>query len=285
VVNTPGVHFIARTSTFTCAPTEASNEYTYDIPLTVVGFPTVNAGPEITDICQGDVTDSLGGIVGGGAMQGTWASSQGGTFSPSASTLNSSWIPPASYSGTTTLTLTTLSVPPCSEVSASKTVTVLANPIPIVVQNEETLYVINGPFSSYQWFRNGVIVSGAVLDYYTPELSGNFTVQVQNSNGCTNNSEIIDLNVGISIIQSSYKLFIFPNPSNGQFLIEADFKVSTDVTIVVRDIFGRELVQPEIIKDITSLHKLFDLSHLSDGVYYIHVDGSEGLAVKPLVKN
>ena len=93
--------------------------------------PTVSAGSALVAICQGGTSAALGGSVGGSATGGTWTSSvPGGTFSPNATTLNATWTPPAAYTGTATLTLTT-SGGSCGVATASKTLVV--NPIPTAV--------------------------------------------------------------------------------------------------------------------------------------------------------
>lgn len=75
-------------------------------PIVVNALPIATAGANAT-ICQGGTTTALGGLVSGSASGGTWSSSAGGTFTPNANNLNATWTPPAGFSGTTTLTLTT----------------------------------------------------------------------------------------------------------------------------------------------------------------------------------
>lgn len=130
--------FASNTITISGTPT-ASGTFNYSIPLTGCGAvnatgtitvtpnPTVNVGPGLAAICQGGVSAALGGSVNAPATSGTWTSSAGGTFSPSATTLNATWTPPAGYTGTATLTLTS-SGGSCGTTSASKSITV--NPLP-----------------------------------------------------------------------------------------------------------------------------------------------------------
>ena len=109
------------TSGGTCGTTSASKD------VKVNPNPTVNIGPAIADICQGGTTVALGSSVGGGATGGTWSTPAGGTFNPNVNALNATWTPPAGYSGTATLTLTT-SGGSCGSTSASKDVKVNPNP-------------------------------------------------------------------------------------------------------------------------------------------------------------
>ena len=77
------------------------------ITNTVLPLPTAEAGTALADICEGGTTGPLSGVIGGSATGGAWSSADGGTFLPSASDLDATWTPPAGFSGTATLTLTT----------------------------------------------------------------------------------------------------------------------------------------------------------------------------------
>ncbi len=97
--------------------------------IVVNSNPTVNVGPAMAAICQGSTSAGLGGAMGGSSTSVTWSSSAGGTFNPNATTLNATWTPPASYSGTATLTLTS-SGGSCGSATASKNI--IVNPRPVV---------------------------------------------------------------------------------------------------------------------------------------------------------
>jgi hypothetical protein len=77
---------------------------------------------------------------------------------------------------------------------------------------------------------------------------------------------------------------VYPSPNNGQFTIEAELGANTDVTLIVKDMMGRELMSPERISGASTFRRSFDISHLSNGVYYVQVIGIEGFTVRPVVK-
>ena len=70
---------------------------------------------------------------------------------------------------------------------------------------------------SYTWFKDGVAVSGAVSSALTGidlDKLGSYTVTVTNTSGlpCSNTS------AAVAITDSAFaKLFILPNPNNGDF--------------------------------------------------------------------
>ncbi|MCF8461610.1 MAG: T9SS type A sorting domain-containing protein [Flavobacteriales bacterium] len=66
--------------------------------------------------------------------------------------------------------------------------------------------------------------------------------------------------------------------------VEADLGGPIDVTLVVKDVVGRSLMQPERIVGASSFRRTFDISHLANGIYFVQVIGNEGIAVKQVVK-
>src|ERR1035437_8749968 len=133
---------ISGNSVTVSVPTGIAGTYTYSLvsvqdaystgaqtgsaTVIVNPLPTANAGAALIVICQGGTSAALGGSVGGSATGGTSSTPVGGTFSPNATTLNATWTPPGTYSGTATLTLTTTGGS-CGVASASKTQIVTAN--------------------------------------------------------------------------------------------------------------------------------------------------------------
>ena len=137
--------------------------------ITVQALPTAGAGPVMPAICQGGTSGALGGTVGGSATGGTWSTTAGGTFNPNATTLNATWTPPAAYTGTATLVLTT-SGGLCIPVTANKNILVRPNPTPVITGLNNVCagtagVVYSTPLAganTYAWnISGGVITAGA----------------------------------------------------------------------------------------------------------------------------
>ena len=91
--------------------------------------PTASAGSALSAICKGGTSAALGGSTGGSATGGTWSDGGvGGTFNSGATSISlTTYTPPASFSGSVTLTLTSTGGT-CGTVIATKTLTVTAPP-------------------------------------------------------------------------------------------------------------------------------------------------------------
>ena len=169
------------------------------VSVTVNALPVATAGSPLTAICQGGTTSGLGGSVSGSATGGTWSTTAGGTFNPNATTLNATWTPPAGYSGTATLILTT-SGGSCGNDTDSKTQVV--NPKPLaagtisgtasVCQGQSSVAYNVGPITnatSYIWAYSGTgatitgTTNSVTISFASNATSGNLTVQGNNTCG------------------------------------------------------------------------------------------------------
>ena len=157
---------------------------------------------------------------------------------------------------------------------------------PIAVQQGDSVVVTNGPFDSYQWFYNGAPVPGATDYYHTPSASGNYTCEVVDENGCVATSYNVEFTfTGIFNPEYAYDVSLYPNPTAGRFTLEAELGKQLDVVLTLRDIAGREVMAPEQISNVTSIRRAFDIAHLERGVYYVQLTTSEGMVVKPVVRD
>jgi trimeric autotransporter adhesin len=88
----------------------------------VNAIPTVTIGSALAAICQGGTTVALGGSFGGSATSAVWSTTSGGTFANNggATPNTATWTPPAGFTGTATLILTTAGGS-CGIVTNSKT--------------------------------------------------------------------------------------------------------------------------------------------------------------------
>lgn len=89
---------------------------------------------------------------------------------------------------------------------------------------------------------------------------------------------------GITDLVKPYNIDIYPNPTNENFTLEADFGKLVKVTLILTDVTGREVMQLEVIEDVSSIRRSFTIGHLGAGIYSVQLVTNEGVATKRLVK-
>ena len=141
-----------------------------------------------------------------------------------------------------------------------------AMPKPTIVNVGSTLR-LTATYASYQWYRNGKIITGATSNNYTPSFDGNYTVEVKDINGCEAVSDIFSmqkLSVN-NLVTKNQDVKIYPNPTKDIVRIEAVEKVNLKVT----DITGKLIMNIENASEI-------NLQDYADGIYIFHITNSEG---------
>ncbi|MCU0431835.1 MAG: gliding motility-associated C-terminal domain-containing protein [Bacteroidia bacterium] len=184
------------------------------LTLTITPAPVVNAGNTIT-ICADSTSVGLNGSVSGGTTTGLWTTSGSGTFSPSASTLNATYIPSIAdvNAQVVWLTLTSTNNGSCIPVSDSVRLNIYpqgvaaAGPDQIVCSNNANIVLggsITGGATQGQWSTtgDGVFVPNdtALNATYVPGpadlIAGSVSLILTATNSC--NTAIDFLNVIIT---------------------------------------------------------------------------------------
>jgi len=129
------------------------------------GAQCVSIGPAMSPICQGGISDPLGGSVAGDATSVTWSDNVGGTFS-NVNDGNATWSPPAGYFGTATLTLTGSGGTLCTPAALSKQIIVYATPSAPTGSGEQSFCAINSPTVA------NLTATGSGIKWYTTPSSG-----------------------------------------------------------------------------------------------------------------
>ena len=137
--------------------------------ITITAAPTANAGPDQI-LCQSSPNASLNGIITG-APTGIWTTLGSGTFSPSVTTLNATYIPSTAdtATGNVTLILTSTNNGGCNPVS--DTMLISYTDIPVVFAGANQTVCANNANVSL----NGVVSVGSTTGIWTTSGSGTFS--------------------------------------------------------------------------------------------------------------
>ncbi|MBL4708031.1 MAG: T9SS type A sorting domain-containing protein [Flavobacteriales bacterium] len=80
----------------------------------------------------------------------------------------------------------------------------------------------------------------------------------------------------------SNELIIYPNPSNGLLKVETSNELSSDASILIFDISGKEVYRNT---KLSAFENTFDLSELSNGIYFLNLRSSSTTIVKKIMIN
>jgi hypothetical protein len=188
---------------------------------------------------------NLGGFPIPGATDSTYTSNTAGMYSVTIS------------NGTCTETLSTI--------------TVDNPPAPVIAVDTAGGYLYTGSFSTYQWYYNGIPLTGATTNITTEASSGSYYVVVSDANGCYDTSAIFitPASLGAPNSVKISNINIYPNPATSILNIEAPFKVLVSITSP-----EGQLVMDR--KEALSVN----ISGLADGVYMIMVYDESNNLVK-----
>lgn len=142
---------------------------------------------------------------------------------------------------------------------------------------------------SYQWYYNGILVSGATHPNLTTSAdSGTYYVLINDDCGCQYTSDTLDLYQQTSIheTQNDITINLFPNPSDGKLTINGSITATNAIMYYeVADIMGRRLIEGNFKSSNRNFGQSFDFSFLKNGVYTLKLWCNEKNAVFKWVKN
>ncbi len=160
------------------------------------------------------------------------------------------------------------------------TLTVHQLPNPVIIQSGNNLSV--GVYTSYQWLLNGDTIVGATSQSYTATVSGTYTVQVTDGNGCGNTATAVSVVTGIENV-SLVNLLVYPNPTENILNVRAD-NLAEVARIELHDDLGRLLFEKEVRDN--AIREELDLSNYASGVYLLVIKNSDKtLAARRVFKN
>lgn len=155
----------------------------------------------------------------------------------------------------------------------------LPNVVPPAIVSVFPVIAVNGnilsttqPYSSYQWYRNDTLITGATGSTYTMTENGGYTVAVSGDHGCTNTSPAYEATnvTGISEVEKlAMHISIYPNPVTDKIYIQSPVKVSATLCSLEGKVISR-------IKNATEI----PVQQLSAGVYWLRITSQDSLLIK-----
>ena len=246
--------------------------------FTIEHAPVIEITSNVTEACEGVlITFIATQFLGGTNPQYQWQVNgvNTGTNDPtySDSTLNDGDVVTAVITSNDTC----VSTPTAT--SNAITVIITSTATPVITQNGNQLST--GAASNYQWFLNGIPLSGDTTQSITIDTTGDYTVMITDSNSCQATSAIFTVTIiGISNIEN-INIYIFPVPAFDNLNIIVNEKIN-DATICVKDIAGRNVINKtnQFIDDKFNI----DISTLDAGIYFVEINARSKKYLSKFIK-
>ena len=161
---------------------------------------------------------------------------------------------------------------------------------PTISQNSDTL-TVNVDASSYRWFRNGELVSGAQSQTLVIEEADEYAVTITDENGCSSTSDsfvaeqpinpFADFD-GNSVLRG---LELYPNPASDEMFLKLMLTSDALVATKIYGIHGNLISEDKwgFIQRGESVKRI-DVSSLKPGYYLIKVSTNNGIAFRRFYK-
>jgi hypothetical protein len=176
-----------------------------------------------------------------------------------------------------------VTVPSCGSVISSGAI-LTVNALPVVTISSDpysqirpalTTYITAGSVPSavsYIWIYNGSIIQSANNNFILADVNGigTYKATVTDINGCVNSSPDLQITS-----LASNKLFIYPNPSNGQFQVRyySNPQWIHQRTVTIYNSAGARVLQKVFVINSAYFKMDFDLRNFPPGMYTIHIPG------------
>ncbi|MCB0760421.1 MAG: hypothetical protein KDC12_02785 [Flavobacteriales bacterium] len=154
----------------------------------------------------------------------------------------------------------------------------------LTVQYDQELNQLLVPdiFESYQWFYNGLEISGATANFIFVENDGNYSVEVTTSYGCESMSTVITINTYVQEFTAGAQMKTYPNPASDHVTIELDHFRGSGAQFEWRDAVGNLL---EINMTRLSDHQWeAAIDHLPNGLYTLSLWEGNHVITQRIVK-
>lgn len=159
-------------------------------------------------------------------------------------------------------------------------ITVLPYPPPqSILYLNDTLFSNQG-FTSYQWFVNGNLISGATNYFFVPLINGDYNVISQDANGCEVEAAIF--NILLSTPGDSHDQGLSFMVAQGQLIIRSSGSVSQDMEVSIYDLSGRKIFGKNLTVRSGYHSFTFDAGDLPDGIYILQARMGEKLFCRKL---
>nr|HPI44223.1 FG-GAP-like repeat-containing protein [Tenuifilaceae bacterium] len=192
------------------------------------------------------------------------------------------------YTGKLTAADYSVVVEPGSCSSESNKLTIVTKPAPpkpTILGHGPNVWILacdNMNATNYKWYYNNNLIPGANnYQYVANKNYGDYYVSVNEGGECWTPSDVFKVELPNEIDDLSFEnVKVFPNPSKGIFNISLGSNITGEVNVRVVNVLGKV-----VLSQINSASEFpIDISHLTNGIYYISLMHKNEVIIKKVVK-
>jgi len=173
--------------------------------------------------------------------------------------------------------------------NANGTDTLAVNPLiifgtapapPTVTVSGDTVFCSHA--SSYQWYYNGVAITGAIDSFYVATQSGTYSAQIT-ENGCAVLSNGVTVTITSVLENANSEIKIYPNPAHDMLTVYG-LRLGVRTSIEIYDVLGEKVysVSPLLRRGVGG--EAIDISSLTKSVYFISIMEGDKIYRAKIVK-
>lgn len=268
-ITNPGKYWVRATNSNGCSNTDT-------IQVGLGSFPIVTLGPD-TAFCQGSNIN----LYAGSGTGNVYAWSNGSTAS--SITVNTT----GTYSVLVTNTVGCQSSDIINITSKAKpTVSLVFNGLTSFCKDDNTTKLLLEGSPS-----GGTYIGAAVTgNTFTANQAGQgahvILYTITGANGCSNTAKdtlTVSACVGIEELSNGMNLNVYPNPSTGIFTLDLTTNSDLKGTIYLTSIDGK-VVFNDVVEGNGLISKSINISHLSNGIYYLKLETKDAMKTYKVLK-
>jgi hypothetical protein len=180
-------------------------------------------------------------------------------------------------SGTYPVTLIVSNGTNTDTLTVSPMITLVPPPVvPVVtVIGGDTL--VSSPAFSYQWYKNGSPISGAIDSFFVATQPGTYSVGITDSLGCSSLSGGV-LIASTNELMQRLQVKLYPNPAHDELIIEGK---AGNCSLVISDVLGEKVFEESINSNGLSV---IVIKNFPAGVYFVHLQQEQSFGEEIFIK-
>lgn len=155
--------------------------------------------------------------------------------------------------------------------------------VSIASNGAELVGTTNITNTEYQWLLDGEEIDGATFNNYTATQNGDYTLVVNNGNGCFYFSEPLPIIVNnVTDLAGLTQFYVFPLPFREHLNYKIAFEDPTEVRVTLMDQHGK-IVEEKQFDRTATINDQLSTQDLASGVYLLKIATEKGAMLKKII--